>query len=498
MSVSFNTIPSGLRVPLFYAEVDNSAAFTPSGSNTALLIGQMLDGGEAEAAVPVTVSTSSQAKTLFGRGSQLARMVDAYRKQDTVGQLVCIPLADAESASAATGQVTISGQATESGTISLYIGADRVQVGVTSGDEPALVGTTMRDLINGTPDLPVTAEAADGVVTLTAKNKGALGNDLPLAINLRGFAGGEKVVQGLGVEVTPMSGGATDPDVGDAIAAMGDEAYEFIGVPYSDTAVLDSMAEELDDSTGRWSYARQLYGHMYTARRGDLNALIEFGKARNNQHQTVFAVEPALASPVYEVVGAVLGRVAVYISADPARPTQTGPLTGVMASPIQDRFVLSERQSLLTNGMATLTTVSGTVQIERAITTYQRNSFGDADASYLDSETMHTSSYVIRQLSSLITTKYPRHKLADDGTNYGAGQAIVTPSVIRGELIALYAKLERAGICENADLFAQYLIVERNADDPNRLDVLFPPDLVNQLRVFAVNYQFRLQYSEGE
>jgi len=38
------------------------------------------------------------------------------------------------------------------------------------------------------------------------------------------------------------------------------------------------------------------------------------------------------------------------------------------------------------------------------------------------------------------------------------------------------------------------LIVERNADDPNRLDVLLPPDLVNQLRVFAVLAQFRLQY----
>ena len=37
-------------------------------------------------------------------------------------------------------------------------------------------------------------------------------------------------------------------------------------------------------------------------------------------------------------------------------------------------------------------------------------------------------------------------------------------------------------LVENADLFAKYLIVERNQDDPNRLDVLLPPDLVNQLR----------------
>jgi phage tail sheath gpL-like len=140
--------------------------------------------------------------------------------------------------------------------------------------------------------------------------------------------------------------------------------------------------------------------------------------------------------------------------------------------------------------------VSGTVQIERAITTYQRNSMGDADASYLDSETLHTSAYVLRRLKSIITSKYARHKLASDGTRYGAGQAIVTPSVIRGELVAEYARLETSGICENRDLFKKYLIVERNADNPNRLDVLFPPDYVNQLRVFALLNQFRLQYAE--
>ncbi|HHH0130275.1 TPA: phage tail sheath C-terminal domain-containing protein, partial [Yersinia enterocolitica] len=76
------------------------------------------------------------------------------------------------------------------------------------------------------------------------------------------------------------------------------------------------------------------------------------------------------------------------------------------------------------------------------------------------------------------------------------GQAIVTPKVIRGELLSVYRQLERAGIVENFELFKQYLIVERNADNPNRLDVLFPPDYVNQLRVFAVLNQFRLQYSE--
>ena len=88
----------------------------------------------------------------------------------------------------------------------------------------------------------------------------------------------------------------------------------------------------------------------------------------------------------------------------------------------------------------------------------------------------------------------PTHKLANDGTRFGAGQAVVTPNVIRAELIAAYRNLEYQAIVENADLFAENLVVERDVNDVNRLNVLFPPDLVNQLRIFAVLAQFRLQY----
>ncbi len=54
--------------------------------------------------------------------------------------------------------------------------------------------------------------------------------------------------------------------------------------------------------------------------------------------------------------------------------------------------------------------------------------------------------------------------------------------------------MEEIGLVENRKLFAKYLIVERDPGNPNRLNVLFPPDYVNQLRVFAVLNQFRLQY----
>ena len=102
---------------------------------------------------------------------------------------------------------------------------------------------------------------------------------------------------------------------------------------------------------------------------------------------------------------------------------------------------------------------------------------------------------LIRNQKQAITNKFPRCKLADDGTRFGPGQVIVTPSVIKAELISEYTMDAYNGLVENTSDFVANLLVERDTIDPNRINVLYPPDLINQLRVFAVLAQFRLQYN---
>lgn len=92
----------------------------------------------------------------------------------------------------------------------------------------------------------------------------------------------------------------------------------------------------------------------------------------------------------------------------------------------------------------------------------------------------------------MIQTTFPRMKLVADADRLSAGQAAVSPRQIRGAIIAKYGELERRGLVENADAFAESLIVEKSATDPNRVDVLAKPDLVNQLRIVAMRAQFLL------
>lgn len=490
MAVSFSNVPSGIRVPLFYAELDNSQANTATSTLKTLLIGQMTSG-KGEALKPQLVASAAQGAELFGHGSQLAIMNAMYRKNDSFGEVWAIPVADPSGAKAS-ATVTVSGTPTEAGTISLYINATRVQSAVAVDDAASDIASAIAAAVTANVDLPVTAEASGAVVTLSAKNAGLAGNDTQLALNVQGYSAGEELPEGLAIGLTAFSGGSGTPDLAGVIAAMGEEQYDVIALAFSDSASLSAMAEELNDTTGRWSPMRQLYGHVFTVRRGTAAEHQAFGSQRNNQHETVVGIEAATPSSCVEVLGAYAARAAKALNNDPARPLQTLELIGVTAPSAGSRFNLSERQTLLTNGIATTYVQGGYMRIERAITTYQTNAFGSADNSYLDANTLFTLAYILRDLKSVITSKYPRHKLADDGTHFGSGQAVVTPALLKCELIAEYQKLEEKALVENLDSFKQNLVVERNADDPNRVDVLLPPDLVNQLRIFAVLAQFRL------
>jgi phage tail sheath gpL-like len=135
--------------------------------------------------------------------------------------------------------------------------------------------------------------------------------------------------------------------------------------------------------------------------------------------------------------------------------------------------------------------------ILREQTSYQLNLWGQPDDAYELVTTLATLAKLLRNQKQAITSKFPRSKLADDGTKFGPGQAIVTPGIIKAELVNEYQIDMWNGLVENLSAFKANLIVERDPNDPNRLNVLYPPDLINQLRIFAVLAQFRLQYDRG-
>lgn len=499
MPVSFNNISPSVRLPLFWAEVDPSQAGTFANYQRAVVIGYKTSAASAEADTLVRVSSPDQAKAIYGRGSQHAGMFEAWFKNNLFDEVWGLTI-DEPTGVAATGAIEVTGTATAAGVISLYIAGRRVQVSVASGDDKTDIATAIAAAITANPDLPVTGvlvdDDDDDTVALTAKWKGIETNGIDVRLNYLGALGGEAMPAGVTLTITAMANGTGSPDLSGALAALGDQEFDTVVLGWNDTTTLNAIDNEWSHvgDVGRWSWLRQIFGHVYCGKDGTVGELQTYGQARNGAHVATFGYRGS-PTPAWERAAMYAAQAHRALMADPARPLHTLPLNGMLPAAPEIRFTKGEKNSLAFDGISVCKeTEDGTCQIETSFTMYQKNVHGLDDNAFLKVQTLATLAYVLRSLRFVIVQKFPRHKLANDGTRYGPGQAIVTPKVAKAAIVAHYRELEFRGLVENAEMFAANLIVERNADDPNRLDVLYPPDLVNQLDVFAVLAQFRLQY----
>lgn len=506
MPISFANIPTNLRIPLYWVEVDPSMAGLPTIRQPALLVGTMNADGTAPPDIPIAVGTQAQADEHYGQGSEMSRMFKAFYANNFANEVWGLGVAEPVGATAATGDIVVTTSQTEAGSIHLYIGGQHISTNIGATDTKDEVAAAIAAAINEEDNLPVLADVgvAPGTdtITLTTKWKGSTGNDIGVSVNYYGKIGGEELPLGLVLTLPAtgfLTGGVGVPDFDNAIMSMGEQQFEYVCMPYSDSTSLLAWETEFGFAdTGRWGWMRELFGHVFVARRGTYPDLMTFGATRNSGVVSIMAVEVQSPTPVYEWVAAYTAKAQRALTNDPARPLQTLSLNGVLSAPLHDRFNVLELNSLAGAGLATQKTPVGTVpMISRETTTYQLNLYGFGDDAYELVTTLATLAKLIRNQRHAITTKFPRHKLANDGTRFGPGQAIITPGIAKAELIAQYRMDEYNGLVEDTRNFKRHLLVERDPNNPNRLNVLYPPDLINQLRIFAVLAQFRLQYDRG-
>jgi phage tail sheath gpL-like len=513
-AIGFKTIPQNVKVPFAYFEVGSGVAGGNEQQNSLIVANTIT----VQPAVPVWCPSVAQAVALFGAGSLCTQMVEEYFAADPNGALYVMPLADAGGAVAATGNISFTGPATAAGTLSLYIAGKLVQVAVAAGMTAQQLATAVIAAINAwiSPNgvaLPVSA-LVNGVnnfqVDLTARNKGTQGNSIDVRLNYYGVLGGEATPAGIVMAVTAMAAGAGDPDITGLDPILGDFNYDFIAIPWSTAGQLNATQTLMANATGRWAFNRQVYGHIWAAKM-DVDATgatnIAFGITRNDPHATVVSYEPA-PSPPWAVSAGFMGTAAQSLRADPARPLQTLTIPGLLA-PVKDkRYSWATKNTLLSSGLALMNyNADGTCTILRATTTYQKNPAGVPDASYLDAETLYSIMSFIRGQKQALAIAFPRAKLADDGTSFGAGttfsggqadQSITTPNGIKAVSIATYSRQVADGLVEDTKTYSKGLIVQRNANDVSRVDMLLDPIFVSGLRVLAVLVNFFLSDASAQ
>lgn len=494
------SIPPNFKVPLVGIEVDPSLAGTPVQNLEALLVGYALTTGSAQPNVPVLVGRLDDARTLFGDGSMLARMFERYFAVDQGTPIVCLPIPEPSAGVAATGTITFTATNASAGTLYLYVAGQRVPVSVANGDTAAQIATKATAAIMAVTSLPVTAVAASGVVTVTAKHKGLSGNEIRLEDSVLGVNGGEVVPGGVTIAYSTgnvLASGAGVPDFSTAIANLNDDPYEWVAMPFTDTGSMTAWNTEFGFSdSGRWGWLRQTYGQIFQARKDGYSGHITWGRANNSPVISTLEDELTSPTPSWELSAIYTANAAKSLGTDPALPLQFLPLLGHQPAPRQDRFSKTELNALAQAGLAIKGVLSGsTSTILREQTQYQKSATGRADNAYELVTTLATLAAIFRRLIQAVEQTYGRCKLANDDTRIAAGQNITTPKLVRAFLTAVYDQMEADGLVENADAFAANLVVQRSTTEPNTLEVLFPPDLINQLRRFNVRAQFRLQFA---
>lgn len=508
MAISFNNIPDTIRTPNVYAEIDNSRALKGLIQNPhkALIIGQKVAEGTVPFDTLVAITRDNLADGYFGAGSIASRMCDKFKENNPNTELFAMAIGSGMVALEASCMIDFSAARTSaagaSGTGAIYLMINGVEIpyNVVSGDSAGDFVLDYIALINTNSNLPVVAAAGvaganSGELHLSAVCSGLAGNYIDVRFNyFEGQSSPENIFIAASLSSfhsVSMDEGTGGPTLGDAWAVIGGEQFHYIIQPYIDAANLIEIEAELED---RFLPLEDLQGHGFTCVRASVASCTALGNGRNSPHNTIVGMFDGPNAP--EEWAAAWGAVAAWnLNIDPARPLHFLKLDDILPPPVSSRFIRSERDTLLYDGIATLLVdTGGNVLIERSITTYQTNALGLPDPSYLDVQTLATLGEIRFQYKARMQNRFliPRFKLADNTFPVQPGSRVARPKDVRQETIALFTLLRDVGLIENLDEFIENLVVERNVTDVNRIDVLLPSDLINQFRVLAANIQFIL------
>ncbi|CAB3764113.1 phage tail sheath subtilisin-like domain-containing protein [Paraburkholderia humisilvae] len=462
-NISFSTIASGIRSPGQYMEFNTSLALRalPTNDQSMLIVGQRLQVGTVPALTPVQIFSSDLAGVYFGTGSLAHIAAIAALKANPYLTLTAIAVDDATAGQPASGTITFDGTSTSDGAFALFIGNTRVDIPVNSGDTAVDVATAMAAQITQTSALYVSAAAAEGVVTVKAKNKGETGNGIVLSqLNQ---------ASGITAEIVAMAGGLNDPDIEPALDKVFASQYNIIAPSWAQQDALTKTRSFLDSVSGAMEMRPAIASAGFP---GTLAAGATLAGQLNSGRITLAWYPNSVSHPaeIAAGYGAVLAS-----EPDPARPLNTLPIAGldIVASELQAGR--TEKELALHEGLTPLEVGPGdVVQIKRAVSTYLVNPQGIDDPALLDITTIRSLDYSRKAWRDRFGLRFPRSKLSTR-----------IPPAVRSEMLDVAYELEDLEILQNIDANKDSFIFETDEQNIGQLNGKLPAPVVPGLHVFA-------------
>lgn len=512
--VSFENTPSDVLVPAYMVEF-NAGPPSYSGTSRQVILGRALPTSLVALRGVLTNVGSQSPAGLCGLGSMGAEQILYARQQNPIGEILFLDTTSSLGANpqAATGTLTFAGTATSSGTVTRYLGGERYDVNVATGDTADVVAAAFvarfaqgYTKFNTRMLAPVTAavkaggSAASTDVTLTARHAGSETNGWRIEA---GLDGDESEVPGITVTIVPMANGVGEVDLAAVLAKLGTQNADWLCGPYNTAAQLNVVRDFLSDGgSGRSSPLVGLLGHYTTHKEGNLNDLTAFGQTRNDRHVTIaglyqwpqasWCISASLCGEIAFLKN--LGR-SLATAIEIARPMQTRVLRGLRAPKDPNAlFGMADRDSLYRNGISGFVqTADGQMACDRIVTTYRVNPAGLSDRTWLDIEDIAIAAYAARYFRTKLLGTYPRCTLAED--NPAGIQGVATPQDLEDTSVHAATDLYRAGLIRQLNLFIVNIRIFCDYQN-DRANFFLPITAAAQLRVFAANQTSYLDQSD--
>jgi phage tail sheath gpL-like len=439
-----------------------------------LIVGQQTGSVYTSGSLVENIGNANVEIGNFGKGSQIAEMVKAFKSVNQVTRLDAIPIDDNGSGIRATGSVVFSGTATEAGTLVVSIGSrinHKYSVSIASGDTAEQIKDSLVALINADAHKIVSVSVTPtvpGAVLITANNAGTCGNGIGLEV--------KGIVGGVTPSVTAMTGGATDPVLTGLFDVIGETRYQTIVFPsnYDVTVVADSHTSTNSLLDPRWNEDNAILDGVCVISKTDTLANLKtFLNARNSQSLIVNAqgiVNDTLykGSSIFElddVIAAQIGAVRALRLTDGANiaqlviasnldarggthiaslPYMNTPLT----LPVLDTgkgWSKSEQSEInAAGGFFVGNNVAGSgVILGQVYTTYKTDAAGNVDKTYQFLNNVDVSSAGAEFIFNNLKSAYSQSRLTDG--SLVTGYNMVNENAIRGKLVELYNTLSGEG-----------------------------------------------------
>lgn len=405
---------------------------------------------------PVIVTSDNDVGAKTGFGFSLHRIAKYFYANSGGIETWIINQPEDGSAVAATGDITFVGTITTAGTIYLYIANELISFGVSVDDDATAIGDACEAAINAFVDCPLTASNTAGVVALTAKSKGTYGNFVDISFNLESD---QEFPAGLtSATVTDMSGGATDPDIQDALDALGtgdaQNEQDFTEIIYAyeaSSTLLNKLSTwngEGNTYVGNYSQVigrpiRTLYADT-TAGSGGYSALIAIADGRKSDRTNGVVAVPGSISHPQEISAAALGQMTTISAINPAQNYLDVALRGIRPGAVADRWTdtYANRSTAVNKGISPTLVKSGAVVLQNVCTFFHPDDLPLANNSFLSQRNIALKQNVLYStLQRFDVDKWKGISIVTDATRVAdptASQKVRDIQMVISEFSGLY------------------------------------------------------------